>query len=271
MDAYLGRDQRAVRRDAESQIEARGAVNDGARHSRPYLADQMPPSVEGASTGSLEGSRSTKSIFAAAARPQVIIVDDSAGDWVPLNNFLRRAGVRVERFDGSPKFLLSGRPDTPTCLIFDVSPGRDGLQFHQQLVAAGVIVPIVFVTAFGNVAMSVRAMKNGAVDFLDKPVRDGDLFAAVERALARDQAWCIERRYLSVLKSRYETLSRREREVMTQVVAGKINKLIAAELGIGVATVKVHRGKVMRKMRASSLPDLTRMADTITQNFATAA
>jgi FixJ family two-component response regulator len=148
-------------------------------------------------------------------------------------------------------------------LIIDVRPGRDGLQFQQRLAAAHIVVPVVFVTGFANVATSVRAMKNGAVDFLSKPVRDEDLFEAIERALAYDRAWCLEQQLLAGLKGRFETLSLRERQVMARVVEGRLNKQVASDLGISEITVKAHRGRVMRKMKAGSLPELARMADRI--------
>lgn len=216
---------------------------------RPMAGPFTPPSPE--------------SVVACEIKPQVIVVDDASEAWTSLSASLRYSGVRVMVSDRAPDFLLLGRPDTPLCLIIDVRPGRDGLQFQQRLAAANIVVPIIFVTGFGNVATSVRAMKNGAVDFLSKPVRDEDLLEAVERALIRDRAWCDEQRALSALKSRFETLSPRERQVMAQVVEGRLNKQIAGDLGISEITVKAHRGRAMRKMEAGSLLELARMADKI--------
>lgn len=206
-----------------------------------------------------------ENVVSTGTKPQVIIVDDAFEPWGSFSDALRRAGVRVAVSDCVPEFLLSGRPDTPTCLVIDVRPGRDGLQFQDALAEANIIVPIIFVTGFGNVATSVRAMKNGAVDFLSKPIRNEEVFEAVECALARDRIWCAEQRSFSTLKSRFETLSLRERQVMAQVVEGRLNKQVASDLGISEITVKAHRGRAMRKMKAGSLPELARMADKIAQ------
>lgn len=204
-----------------------------------------------------------ENIVSTGAKPQVLIVDDALDAWASVSDTLHRNGMRVSVSNGVPEFLLSGRPDTPICLIIDLRPGRDGLQFQQELAAANIVVPIVFVTSFGNIATSVQAMKNGAVDFLSKPTRDEDVLDAVESALARDRAWCTEHRALSALRSRFGTLSIRERQVMERVVEGLLNKQVASDLGISEITVKAHRGRVMRKMKASSLPHLARMADKI--------
>ena len=202
-------------------------------------------------------------------KPQVIVVDDVSEAWASLSDSLGYTGVRVTVSDRAPEFLLLGRPDTPICLIIDVRPGRDGLQFQQRLAAANIIVPIIFVTGFGDVGIAVRAMKNGAVDFLCKPVRNQDLLEAVERALICDRAWCDKQCALSAIKSRFEALSLRERQVMARVVEGRLNKQIASDLGISESTVKGHRGRAMRKMKAGSLPELARMADKIARTNST--
>lgn len=204
--------------------------------------------------------------LSANAELRIVVVDDDIDRWTGLIYFLRRPGLVIDISPQIPEGLLSSRPSTPICLILDVKPGRDGLQFQQRLAAANVFVPIIFLADSTDIVMSVRAMKNGAVDFLSRPFRDEDLLEAVGIALARDQAWCEERQLLSMLRRRFETLSHRERQVMEGVVKGKQNKQVAFDLDISEITVKAHRGKVMRKMKATSLPELTRMADKIAQS-----
>ena len=195
------------------------------------------------------------------AERRILVVDDDPAPWAGLICILLRCGVSADISPRIPESLLSGRPATPICLILDLRPGRDGLRFQQRLAAAGVFVPIIFVAEASDTALTVKAMKNGAIDFFGKPFRDSDLSEAVEIGLARDQAWCDEQRSLSLLRSRFETLSLRERQVMAGVVQGKLNKQVAFDLSISEITVKAHRGKVMRKMNAMSLPELARMAD----------
>ena len=198
-----------------------------------------------------------------ARAPQIVVVDDDLEGWAGLICLLERMGLTAEVSPRIPESLLVGRPDTPMCLIMDINPGRDGLQFQQRLAEARVFVPIIFVAESGDISKSVKAMKNGAVDFLSKPFRNEELLEAIEIGLGRDQAWCAERRSLSTLRSRFETLSQRERQVMGGIVKGKLNKQVAFDLGISEITVKAHRGRVMRKMNAMSLVDLARIADKI--------
>jgi FixJ family two-component response regulator len=157
-------------------------------------------------------------------------------------------------------FLKSGRPKGPTCLVLDVRlPGQGGLDFQRELAKANVQLPIIFITGHGDIPMSVQAMKGGAIEFLTKPFRDQDLLDAIQVGLARDHAWIENEKSLAGLRANFDTLAPREREIMALVVTGRLNKQIAADLG--EITVKIHRGQVMRKMHASSLPELARMAD----------
>ena len=177
-----------------------------------------------------------------------------------MGRFLHAAGMEVEISPTLPGFLSSGRPETPTCLILNVHLiGPDALDFQQKLAAANIFVPLIFVTGCGDIPMSVRAMKNGAIDFLSKPFRDQDLFESIQLALAQNRAWYVRQSEMATLRVRFETLTQRERQVMK----GRLNKQVAGYLGISEITVKTHRGKVMRKMKAPSLPDLARMADKI--------
>ena len=192
----------------------------------------------------------------------VVIVDDDKLMREALVGLMRSVGHDVQQFASAPAFLKSGRPDAPTCLVLDVRlPGQSGLDFQKELVAANIRIPIVFITAHGDIPMSVQAMKGGAIEFLTKPFRDQDLLDAIQVGLARDRAWREEERSLSDLRQRFESLTPRERQVMAQVARGRLNKQIAGDIGLSEITVKVHRGHVMRKMNASSVSDLTRMAD----------
>jgi FixJ family two-component response regulator len=195
-------------------------------------------------------------------KPTVLIVDDDPAIRGALENLLRSVGLGVRTSASVPEFLQAGRPDGPTCLVLDVRlPGRSGLDFQRELSAANIHLPIIFITGHGDIPMSVQAMKGGAIEFLTKPFRDQDLLDAIQLGLARDREWRENESTLVALRVRFETLSPRERDVMAQVVKGRLNKQIAGDLGISEITVKVHRGQVMRKMQALSLPDLTRMAD----------
>ena len=194
--------------------------------------------------------------------PTVIVVDDDPGIQEALSGLLRSVGLQVKVLASVPEFLHEGRPDGPTCLVLDVRlPGRSGLDFQRELTAANIHLPIIFITGYGDIPMSVQAMKGGAIEFLTKPFRDQDLLDAIYQGLARDRVWLENEKETALLRTRFETLSPREREVMALVVTGRLNKQIAADIGITEITVKVHRSQATRKMKASSLPDLARMAD----------
>jgi FixJ family two-component response regulator len=194
--------------------------------------------------------------------PTIVVVDDDPGIRESLGSLLRSVGLDVKLLASVPEFLKSGHPDGPTCLVLDVRlPGKSGLDFQRELAAANISVPIIFITGHGDIPMSVQAMKGGAIEFLTKPFRDQDLLDAIQVGLTRDRARREEERSLAVLRERFRTLTLREREVMAQVVQGRLNKQIAGDIGVSEITVKVHRSQVMRKMKASSLPDLARMAD----------
>jgi FixJ family two-component response regulator len=199
---------------------------------------------------------------ASAEEPIVYVVDDDASVRDALRSLFRSVGLRVEVFGSAPEFLQSKLPDVASCLILDIRlPRLSGLDFQVDLARAGIHIPIIFMTGHGDIPMTVRAMKAGAVDFLTKPFRDQDMLDAVTTAIERDRVSRDEARVLSGLHARFATLTPREREVMALVTAGRMNKQIAAEIGIAEITVKIHRGHIMRKMTAKSLPDLVRMAE----------
>jgi FixJ family two-component response regulator len=192
----------------------------------------------------------------------VFIVDDDVSVREALNNLLRSVGQRVDTFGTAQEFLSSYRSETPGCLVLDVRlPGLSGLDLQRKLAEANIEIPIIFITAHGDIPMSVRAMKAGAVEFLTKPFRDQELLDAAHQAMDRDRLARKQRAETAELRNRHESLTSREREVMALVVQGLLNKQIAGELGTSEATVKLHRGRVMQKMQADSLADLIRMAE----------
>jgi FixJ family two-component response regulator len=197
--------------------------------------------------------------------PTVVVIDDDVGIRDALQSLLRSVGFQVELYPSVQEYLDHGHLDGPGCLVLDVRlPGRSGLDFLDDLTKANSHVPVIFISGFADVPMSVRAMKAGAVEFLTKPVRHQDLLEAVQSAVERDRVRRSSDQAVAALQATFETLTPREREVMAHVVAGRLNKVIAGELNLTEATVKVHRAQVMRKMGARSVADLIRMADRLT-------
>src|SRR6201987_4929715 len=191
-----------------------------------------------------------------------MVIDDDPGVQDSLGKLLRSAGFRVTLLGSVREFLAADRPEGPACLVLDVRlPDQSGLELQRELALAKRQLPIIFITGHGDIPMSVQAMKGGAIEFLTKPFREQDLLEAIQLGHARDRARLEQERAIADLKVRFETLTPREREIMALVVSGRLNKQIAADLGISEITVKVHRSQVMRKMEARSLADLARMAD----------
>ena len=201
----------------------------------------------------------------------VFVIDDDPSMRAALADLVGSVGLQVQPFASPQDFLHSERPDAPGCLVLDVRlPGMSGLAFQKELARLGVTLPVIFITGHGDIPMSVRAMKAGALEFLTKPFHDQELLDAIHAAIERDRERRLEAVLVAELRERHATLTERERQIMTLVVVGHANKQIAAELNLSEMTVKVHRGQVMRKMHAGSLPELVRMADRLNVPVATA-
>lgn len=195
-------------------------------------------------------------------QPIVFIIDDDASVREGVGDLLRSVGLGVQSFESTQDFLQSKRPNAPGCIVLDVRlPGPSGLEFQRTLTESGISLPVIFLSGHGDIPMSVKAIKSGAVEFLTKPVREQELLDAVQAGIARDRVRREQHKLVAELRERFNSLTAREREVMPLVVTGRLNKQIAAQLELSEMTVKVHRGQIIRKMRAKSLVDLVRMAD----------
>jgi FixJ family two-component response regulator len=198
------------------------------------------------------------------AQALVVVIDDDPDIRNALQGLLETVDLQAALFATASEFLASKRPQGPCCIVVDVRlPGLSGLDFQQELARENIPIPVIFITGHGDIPMSVRAMKAGAVEFLTKPLRDQDLLDAIQAALRHDRARLEDERKVADLRNRHDSLTAREREVMALLVSGRVNKQIAAEAGISEVTVRLHRGQITRKMRASSLADLIRIADKI--------
>jgi FixJ family two-component response regulator len=207
------------------------------------------------------GTTSTEAVVT-EERPVVFVIDDDPSVRDGLENLVRSVGLEVQTFGSTEEFLRSKRPDVPTCLVLDVRlPGPSGLNFQRELAQLEIPLPIVFITGHGDIPMSVRAMKGGAVEFLTKPFREEELLDAIQQGIQQDRLRRQYARCIATLRERYRTLTARERDVMAYIIAGRLNKQIAADLEVSEVTVKVHRRQVMRKMLAKSVTDLVRIAD----------
>jgi RNA polymerase sigma factor (sigma-70 family) len=194
----------------------------------------------------------------------VFVIDDDASVRDAIADLLRSVGLTVESFGSTQEFLQRERPDVPGCIVLDVRlPGPSGLEFQRTLSNSSIHLPIIFISGHGDIAMSVRAMKSGAIEFLTKPVPEQQLLDAIQTGIERDRARRQEARIVAELRERFDSLTPREREVLALVVTGRRNKQIAAQVKLSEMTVKVHRSQIMRKMRAKSLVDLVRMADAL--------
>ena len=199
---------------------------------------------------------------APTSQPVVVVIDDDAGVREAISSLIRSVGFQARVLSSVDEFRQFGRPEGPCCLVLDVRlPGQSGLDLQRELVTSSMNMPIVFITGHGDIPMSVQAMKGGAIEFLTKPFRDQDLLDAIQIGISKDRARIEDDKHVTSLRTRFDRLTSREREVLVHVVAGRLNKQIAGELGISEITVKVHRGQAMRKMKATSLPDLARMMD----------
>jgi|HubBroStandDraft_6_1064221.scaffolds.fasta_scaffold03406_11 FixJ family two-component response regulator len=228
------------------------------------LGNDLPVRPASQARGHVMNQESHAPSTAKAAAPIVIVVDDEPSVRQALSGLFRSVGLQVELFGSAAEFQQRKQPDRASCLVLDIRlPGVNGLDFQGQLLRANIRTPIIFMTGHGDIPMSVRAMKAGAVDFLAKPFRDQDMLDAVAAAIQRDQQARQADDAASALRVAYDLLTVREREVMVLVTSGLINKLVAAQLGLSEITVKVHRGQVMRKMGARSLADLVRMAESL--------
>lgn len=195
-------------------------------------------------------------------RPTIFVVDDDPSVRDAISNLLEAVGMQTRVFGSTEEFQRAIRPDVPSCLVLDMKlPGMNGLQLQESLEKAGIRIPIVFITAFADVRMTSKAMKAGAIEFLVKPFQKQELLTAIQEGLDRDRGWRVQQAEIADLRSKFEELTAREREVMELVAAGLINKQVGAQLGLSEVTVKIHRGRVMQKMSAASLADLVRMSD----------